>query len=172
MFRFFIAATALLLLSFPICAEIAHESTQYKQAMREAVQASIKQFKIADDVSIEEAVDSMKLRANMLNFKLVADLPLSEQVKSMGEESNYMRILAFCDALIAKKMVEFNPIFAGFLPCRVAIIEDTEGQGWIVTMNMDMMLNTVELTPELLALATQVRDTIYSIVDAGVNGDL
>lgn len=172
MFRSFILATALLLPSVSIHAELAADSAEYKQAMRQAVQASIRQYKIADDVSIEEAIDSMKLRANMLNFKLVADLPLSEQVESMGEESRYMRILAFCDALIAKKMVEFNPIFAGFLPCRVAVIEDAQGQGWIVTMNMDMMLNAVELSAELLPLATQVRDTIYSIVDAGVNGDL
>ena len=39
-------------------------------------------------------------------------------------------------------------------------------------MNMDMMLNTVELNDELQPLAEKVRDTIYSIVDAGVNGDL
>lgn len=142
------------------------------EAAREIVQRSIVKHKISEDVSIEEAIDSMKLRANMLNFKMVADLPLSEQVEAMGEKANYMRILAFCDALIAKKMVEYDPIFAGFLPCRIAVIEDSEKQGWLITMNMDMMLNTVELTPELLPLAEQVRDSINSIVDAGVNGDL
>jgi uncharacterized protein (DUF302 family) len=114
----------------------------------------------------------MTLRANMLNFKLVADLPLSEQVVAMGEDANFMRILAFCDALIAKKMVEYNIIFAGFLPCRVAVLEDSEGRGWIVTMNMDMMLQAVDLPEDLQPLAQRVRDTIYSIVDAGVNGDL
>jgi len=143
-----------------------------RSAMRQMVHQSIKKFKIAEDVSLEDAIDSMKLRANMLNFKMVADLPLSEQVKAMGEKANYMRILAFCDALIAKKMVEFDPIFAGFLPCRIAVIQDNQGQGWIVTMNMDMMLNAVDLPPKLQPLAKQVRDTIYSIVDAGVNGDL
>ena len=95
----------------------------------EAIQQSIVKFQIAEDVSIEDAIDSMQLRANMLNFKQVADLPLSEQVSAMGEEANYMRILAFCDALIAKKMVEFDPIFAGFLPCRIAVIEDENGAG-------------------------------------------
>ena len=87
-----------------------------------------------EDVGVEDAVASMELRANMLNFKLVADLPLSEQVKSMGEDANYMRILAFCDALIAKKMVEHNIIFAGFLPCRIAVLEDANGKGWIVRL--------------------------------------
>ena len=143
-----------------------------KKVAQQMVQNSIQKFKIADDVSLEDAIDSMKLRANNLNFKLVADLPLSEQVKAMGEEANYMRILAFCDALIAKKMVEFDTIFAGFLPCRIAVLQDSKGQGWIVTMNMDMMMHAVELPADLQPLAQRVRDTIYSIVDAGVNGDL
>ena len=136
------------------------------------VQQSIQKFEIAEDVSVEDAIQSMQLRANLRNFKMVADLPLSEQIKAMGEDANYMRILAFCDALIAKKMVEYDIIFAGFLPCRIAVIEDSEGKGWIVTMNMDMMLYAVDLPTDLQPLAKQVRDTIYDIVDAGVNGDL
>jgi uncharacterized protein (DUF302 family) len=140
--------------------------------MRQMIDGSIQRFPLAEDVSVEDAIDSMSLRANMLNFKLVADLPLSEQVEAMGEEANFMRILAFCDALIAKKMVEYNIIFAGFLPCRIAVVEDSEGKGWIVTMNMDMMLQAVDLPEDLQPLAVRVRDTIYSIVDAGVNGDL
>ncbi len=143
-----------------------------KATMQKMVQASIQKFRINDDVTVEDAIDSMMLRANTLNFKLVADLPLSEQVKAMGEKANYMRILAFCDALIAKKMVEYDITFAGFLPCRIAVLEDSKGQGWIVTMNMDMMVQGVELPAELQPLAKKVRDTIYSIVDAGVNGDL
>ncbi len=140
--------------------------------MRQMIDGSIQRWKLADGVSVEDAIDSMTLRANFKNFKLVADLPLSEQVEAMGQEANFMRILAFCDALIAKKMVEYNIIFAGFLPCRIAVVEDSEGQGWIVTMNMDMMLQAVELPEDLQPLAQKVRDTIYSIVDAGVNGDL
>lgn len=136
------------------------------------INASIQKFKLAEDISVDDAVESMKLRANMLNFKEVADLPLSEQVKSMGEEANYMRILAFCDALIANKMVSYNIIFAGFLPCRIAVVEDKDGQGWIITTNMDMMVNSIDLPPDIQPLAQKVRDTIYSIVDAGVNGDL
>jgi uncharacterized protein (DUF302 family) len=156
-------------LAFPVMAE---EAKMDKAMAQKMVAASIQKFKIADDVSVEDAIDSMKLRANTLNFKLVADLPLSEQVKAMGEESNYMRILAFCDALIAKRMVEYDITFAGFLPCRIAVVKDAKGQGWIVTMNMDMMVEGVDLPPDLQPLAKKVRDTIYSIVDAGVNGDL
>jgi uncharacterized protein (DUF302 family) len=141
------------------------------QMMRQMVQHSIQKWKIDDGVSVQDAVESMQLRANLLNFQMVADLPLSEQVKAMGHESPYIRILAFCDALIAKEMVAFDIIFSGFLPCRIAVLEDAEGQGWITTMNMDMMLHAVELTPELEPLAVRVRDVIYEIVEAGVSGD-
>jgi uncharacterized protein (DUF302 family) len=143
-----------------------------KAIARQMIDNSIQRFELAEDVSVDDAIESMQLRANMLNFKMVADLPLSEQVQAMGQDANYMRILAFCDALIAKKMVEYNIIFAGFLPCRVAVLEDGNGKGWIVTMNMDMMLHAVDLPENLQPLAQQVRDTIYEIVDAGVNGDL
>lgn len=155
-------------------AEKEHISTPAfdKAIAQQMVQHSIQKFEIAEDVSVDDAIASMQLRANMRNFKMVADLPLSEQVKAMGKDANYMRILAFCDALIAKKMVEYDIIFAGFLPCRVAVLEDSQGKRWIVTMNMDMMLHAVDLPADLQPLAKQVRDTIYDIVDAGVNGDL
>ena len=47
---------------------------------------------LAEDVSMDDAIDSMKLRANKLNFKLVAHMPLSEQVKAMGQDSKRMEI--------------------------------------------------------------------------------
>jgi uncharacterized protein (DUF302 family) len=158
--------------SFVCRAADTQDATMSKESARVMVEQSIKMWKIAEGVSIDDAIDSMKLRANGLNFKLVADLPLSEQIKAMGEQSRRMQILAFCDARIAKRMVEYNKIFAGFLPCRIAVIEDENGDGWIITTNMDMMLSAVDLPPDLQKLAKQVRDSIYSIVDAGVNGDL
>ena len=155
-----------------VSAEKAIQSDFDRDIAMKMIDSSIQRFKLEEDVSIDDAVASMKLRANMLNFKLVADLPLSEQIKSMGEDSNHMQILAFCDALIAKKMVEYNIIFAGFLPCRIAAVEDKDGNAWLVTTNMDMMLHAVDLPDDLKPLAKRVRDTIYSIIDAGVTGDL
>ncbi|WP_006787800.1 DUF302 domain-containing protein [Thiorhodospira sibirica] len=139
--------------------------------LREMVRLSIQKFPVAEGVSATDAVDSMKLRADLLNFPLVADLPLSRQIQRLGETSGYMHILGFCDALIAKRMVEFDVIFSGFLPCRIAVVEDTTGKVWITTLNMDMMLHAAELSEELKPLAQQVRDVIYEIIDAGVNGD-
>ncbi|MGM0554433.1 MAG: DUF302 domain-containing protein [Pseudomonadota bacterium] len=142
-----------------------------RETLQQMVRHSAEVFPLEDGVSIEDAVESMKLRANLRNFQEVADLPLSDQVAAMGGEGNYMRILAFCDALIANRMVQHDIIFASFLPCRIAIVEDDEGQGWIVTTNMDMMLHATDLPEDLEEIAREVRDTIYSIVEAGRTGD-
>lgn len=127
---------------------------------------------LQDGVSMDDAVDSMKLRANALNFKLVAELPLSRQVEVMGQSSRRMEIFAFCNALIAKELVEFDIVFAGFLPCRIALVEDSDGKGWLVTSNMDMVLHATDLPPRLADLARKVRDAIVSIVEAGAAGEL
>lgn len=159
-------------LATPVLAEKAMNTNFDREIAQKMIDSSIQRFKIEEGITIDDAIESMKLRANMLNFKLVADLPLSEQIKALGKESRHMQILAFCDALIAKEMVEYNIIFAGFLPCRIAAVEDKNGQGWLVTTNMDMMLYAVDLPDNLKPMAKQVRDTIYSIIDAGVSGDL
>ena len=128
--------------------------------------------KLADDVSAEDAIASMKLRANMLNFKLVGHMPLSEQVAAMGGKSTRMEIFQFCDAMIAAQMVKFSLAFAGYLPCRISLIEDKDGAFWLITLDMDKTMSDATLPKELQGLGLQVRNNIYSIMSAGAEGDL
>jgi uncharacterized protein (DUF302 family) len=125
---------------------------------------------LAKGVSMDNAVESMKIRANALNIKLVAELPLSKQVAAMGEKSRRMEIYQFCDALTAKKMVEYDIHFAAYLPCRIAMVEDATGQGWLLMMNLDMFIQDPKLDPALKKDAIQVRDTLNSIMEAGATG--
>lgn len=170
--RVWMLVLLLMLLPFPLGASDSGDAEEFdRETLQQMVRHSVELVRIEDGVSIEDAIESMKLRANLRNFQEVADLPLSDQVTAMGGEGNYMRILAFCDALIANQMVQHDIIFASFLPCRIAVVEDDEGQGWIVTTNMDMMLHATDLPEDLEATAREVRDTIYSIVEAGRTGD-
>jgi uncharacterized protein (DUF302 family) len=127
---------------------------------------------VVEGVSADEAVESMKLRANALNIKLVAELPLSKQVKAMGQEARRMDIYQFCDALTAKKMVEYDINFAAYLPCRIALVEDAKGQFWLVMMNLDILIQNPKFDPKLKQEAVKVRDTLLEIMQAGANGDL
>ena len=128
--------------------------------------------KVVEDVSSDDAIDSMKLRANFLYFKLVGHMPLSEQVKANGGKSERMEIFQFCDANIAAKMVQEKMAFAGYLPCRITLVEDGKGNTFLITLNMDSTLGDASLSKELQKYGIQVRNNIYSIINAGVEGDL
>ena len=127
---------------------------------------------LAEGVTPDSAIESMKLRANALNFKLVAHLPLSQQLRSMGIESRRVEIFQFCDALIAHEMLEHDIDFSAYLPCRITLIEDRDGHTWLVTLDLDLVIRTAELPPELLEKAIKVRDTLREIMEAGASGDL
>jgi len=125
---------------------------------------------LAKGVSMDDAVESMKIRANKLNIKLVAEMPLSRQIIAMGEKSRRIDIYQFCDPLIAKKMVEYDIHFAAYLPCRISLVEDAKGQGWLVMMNLDIFIQDPKLDPVLKADAIKVRDTLNEIIQAGAQG--
>ncbi len=149
----------------------AEEIFEISEACTEDVMSMIK-CKVVEDVSADDAIESMKLRANFLNFKLVGHMPLSEQVKANGGESNRMEIFQFCDANIAAQMVKYSMAFAGYLPCRISVVEDDSGQAWLITLNMDKTMGDASLPKELQGLGLKVRNNIYSIITAGAEGDL
>lgn len=126
---------------------------------------------IDPDVPSDEAIQSMKLRANGLNFKLVGHMPLSEQIKANGGKSERMEIFQFCDASIAGEMVKANMAFAGYLPCRITLVEQG-GKGYLITLNMDETLGAASLSKDLQTHGITVRNNIYSIISAGAEGDL
>ena len=125
---------------------------------------------LASGVSMDDAVESMKIRANKLNIKLVAEMPLSKQLAAMGEKSRRMDIYQFCDPLVAKKMVDANINFAAYLPCRIAMVEDANGQGWLLMMNLDMFIQNPRFDPKLRSDAIRIRDILTQIMDAGATG--
>jgi len=130
-------------------------------------------MQLAKDVSMDDAVESMKLRANLLNMKLVAELPLSKQVEAMtGKTERRIAIYQFCDALTAKQMVDYSMDFAAWLPCRIALVEDEKGKGWLVMLDLNVLINVANLNPKLKELAVGVRSNLESIMKAGANGEL
>lgn len=151
----------------------AAETKAKKPAVVYVVGQAILEMPLAEGVSMDDAVESMKLRANTLNFKLVAELPLSKQVEAMtGQPQRRMTIYQFCDALTAKQLLDLNPAFAAFLPCRVALMEDEDGRGRIIMLNMDNMIKAAKLPPDVKQKAQEVRDNLLSIMTAGANGEL
>jgi uncharacterized protein (DUF302 family) len=130
---------------------------------------------VQPNVSMDDAAESMRLRANALNLKLVAELPLSKQVEAItGKPQKTIIIFQFCDALVAKQLIDVNVDFAVFMPCRIALIEDEQGKGWLVMMdvNTDDIAREKRLTLELKKKIEEVRAALINIMKAGAAGEL
>jgi uncharacterized protein (DUF302 family) len=126
-------------------------------------------------VSLDEAAESMRLRAHSLNMKLVAELPLSSQVEAItGKTQRRVTIFQFCDALTAKDLIDLNVDFAVYMPCRIALVEDAKGQGWLVMMDIDVdaVAHQMRVSAPLKKRIQEVRATLINIMQAGANGEL
>ena len=138
-----------------------------------ALADTVVKMALAQGVSLDDAAESMKLRANLLNMQLVAELTLSKQVAAIsGKTERRATIYQFCDALTARKMLDYSLDFAAYLPCRIALVEDEKGQGFLVMMDINLLINAAKLDPGLKAKAIEVRDSLLNIMKAGANGEL
>lgn len=143
----------------------------------EPVQSAPGVYKLAvqPGISMDDAAESMRLRANALNLKLVAELPLSKQVEAVtGKPQKTIIIFQFCDAVVAKQLIDVNVDFAVFMPCRIALIEEASGKAWLVMMDVDTdaIAKEKRLSPELKQKIENVRAMLINIMQAGAAGDL
>ena len=83
-----------------------------------------------------------------------------------------MNFLSFCDAQVGKKMLEHRDHYSGFMPCRIALVEDKNGRLWMYTMNLDLMIHGgKELPADLKADAIRVRENIRAIMEGAAKGE-
>jgi uncharacterized protein (DUF302 family) len=148
-------------------------------SMRDMISIMADKMLVAEDVSFEDAVDAMKLRANEINFKLVAHNPLWLDVRAISGDQDTPRIeiFQFCDAMVARKVLDHVPEFAVFLPCRIALLEDAKKQLWVMTLDWDVGWMDFAQNPnnnvgdELRASAKRIRDGIRYIMQGAASGD-
>ena len=135
--------------------------------------ATVWKFPLEEGVSWEDAQDAMETTANGHNIKNVGVLPLSEQVELMtGEKQPFLKIYQYCDPLVAMQMVSVSGAYAAYLPCRISMVEEKDGQFWLYALNMDMMIEGGKTLPDdLLAEAKNVREVILDIMKRGAAGD-
>jgi uncharacterized protein (DUF302 family) len=142
------------------------ESGDPGEAMMWAVQ-------VEEDLSPEDVIESMKSLATEHSFLFVGESPFYKQIEAItGEDYRYVNFLSFCDARVGKRMLEYRDQYSGFMPCRIALVEDKEGRLWLYSMNLDIMIHGGKQLPDdLKADATRVRDTIRKIMEGAAAGE-
>jgi uncharacterized protein (DUF302 family) len=135
--------------------------------------ASIRKVKVQDDVTNEDVEEAMSSVATEMGIREVGMLPLSEMVElQLGTKQRFLKIYQYCSPTTAMQMVAHSDAFSAYLPCRVALIEDKNGDRWLYTLDMDLMIyGSTPLPAELNELALGVQKTIYAIQDRAAEGD-
>ena len=132
---------------------------------------TVAQMQIKDGMKPEDAVQAMLSKAAELNLKLVGQQYVSKEIEARGDKSPYLTILQFCDPDDAKTMIIHNPIFASYMPCRIAVVEDQAGKFWVMMLNLDMLIDSKLIPPEVTEVAIRVNQSMLDVMVAGATGE-
>lgn len=128
--------------------------------------------KVKDGVSAKDVEEILKLVAVERNMRDVGVLPLSKELEARsGKKEKLLTVYSYCSPTTARKMVDFSPHMAAYLPCRVSVVEKDDGL-WLYTLNMDMMVKMGRKLPSPLKEEAQaVRDTIFEMMERASKGE-
>ncbi|MFZ2302542.1 MAG: DUF302 domain-containing protein [Gallionella sp.] len=137
-----------------------------------SMKVQVAKVQVQQGVSFDDAVESLKLRANQHNLKLVGASPLYKEIEALtGKPSRRMEIFSFCDGLVAQQMISINPLMISFMPCRISIVEDEQGKLWVISMMIDRAVMRT-LPAEARKNAQRIMDVMKDSMLAASNGDL
>jgi uncharacterized protein (DUF302 family) len=124
-------------------------------------------------VTAKEVEEILKAVAVERNMRDVGTLPLSKELEARsGKKEKLLTVYSFCSPGTARRMVDFSPHMAAYLPCRVSVVEHDDGSLWLYTLNMDMMVKMGRKLPSPLKEEAQaVRDTIYEMMERAAKGE-
>ncbi len=128
--------------------------------------------KVKKGVTAQEVEQVLKQVATERNMRDVGTLPLSKELEARsGKKEKLLTVYSFCSPTTARKMVDFSPHMAAYLPCRISMVEKEDGL-WLYTLNMDMMVKMGRKLPSpLKEEAKAVRDTIWEMMERGHKGE-
>jgi uncharacterized protein (DUF302 family) len=138
-------------------------------------------YQAKKDLSFDDVVESMKLRANQLNFKLVGHSPMWKDFQAVLGDTDAPRIEVFhyCDIAAGRAVLKYAPESLIYLPCRIGIMEDADKNIWVMTLDWDTAwLDSIggkmglEKEKELITFARDIRDKMDNIMKAAAAGDL
>ncbi len=135
------------------------------------VEHSVVKMRLAPGITIAEASQAMLSKAAELNLRLVGQQQTSKALEQRGIESPHIEIFQFCNPEDAAKMVRHDVIYASYMPCRIALVEDNQGTPWLTTLNLNMMISKSKLPDEIYRIAVSTNTKIMTVMTAGANGD-
>jgi len=138
-----------------------------------AIDALAYKVKVNENITAADIDASILNIASELNIKNVGELNLSRQVELLsGKPYRYVKIYLLCNAMTAASILNHNDAFSSFLPCKLSVVENPQGELWIYTLNLDLLIHGGKsIPPALKAEIIKVRDILNQIMQRAASGD-
>ena len=147
-------------------------------SLRDMIAMMAVKYQAKDGLTYDEVVEAMKVKANEINFKFVGHNPLWKDIVAITGKTDTPRVefFSFCDAVVAREILDLSLEFAAFLPCRVAVAEDAHKKIWLITLDwdvrwLDASKNPNQISASLRDKSIMVREAIDKIMRAGASGE-
>lgn len=147
-------------------------------SLRDMIAMMVVKYPAKDGLKFDDVVEAMKVKANEINFKFVGHNPLWKDIVAITGKTDTPRVefFSFCDAVVAREILDLSLEFAAFLPCRVAVLEDAHKKIWLLTLDwdvrwLDTSKNPNRISDSLRERSIMVREAIDKIMRAGASGD-
>ena len=135
-------------------------------------EAMVLKYKVNDSISNDDAVESMKALAEEYNMRVTGDIKMYTKDDAAPEEVKHARIISLCSLHIAKIFLNYSAEYGGFMPCRIMLIELGNGERYLYTMDLTLMINGGYTLPdEMLELAKKVQKAMTEIPARSALGD-
>ncbi len=129
------------------------------------------------ELSFDEVVESLNSKALDLNMRPTGhNTPYVVLRETFDPDSPRLEYFSFCDLITMRLILNYSLEFSALLPCRIAVMEDAEGQIWLTTLDWDVRWfdtspNPNRISDDLRERAIRVRENIESIMEAAATGD-
>lgn len=147
-------------------------------SMREMFNFMASKKKADEGLEFDDIIEAMDLKANEVNFKKVGHSKIWQDIGAIsGLPALRVEILQYCDAMVGRKMLDYSPEFVIFIPCRIAVLEDANGDIWLMTLDWNVSWLSMawhpdsQLDAELKKDAVRIRDSLEQIMHAGATGE-
>ena len=136
------------------------------------VASAIYEVPVADGVSYEDVVLSLKVLAEGENFVNPAIFPLGEHLKARGQDpGGPLEVHAVCNLSLGAEIMLDHPEFAVFAPCRIAIYQK-QGRLYLGLDRPTYDLRSIRNpTPRAQKAAQTLEDILIDIMQRASRGE-
>ena len=140
--------------------------------------SAIYEVQVAEGVSYQDVIDSLKSLSEGMNFVNPANFPIGDHIKLRGiDPQGVKEVHSFCNLSMGTEIILDHPEFLVFAPCRIALYEKPDANKKL-KLFIGLARPTYDLksiknpTERAVKSAQQLEDALLMLVNKAAKGDI